>query len=61
MQYHCHFEVVVAKGNHDKGDCQGRWGLEDQVDNKLRYLQYPSFTIYYTGAVPKLNKENPKP
>jgi len=33
----------------------------NQVDNKLRYLRYPSFTIYYIGAVPKLNKESPKP
>jgi len=28
----------------------------NQVDNKLRYLRYPSFTIYYMWGYARLNR-----
>jgi len=37
--------------------CQGRWGPGNQVDIKLRYLWYPSFTIYYNEGCARLNRK----
>jgi len=41
----CVLQIYIASG--PLRNCQGRWRPGNQVDIKLRYLRYPSFTIYY--------------